>query len=208
MVAACASIRWEILLLRLLFFRLPQAPDLNLSWDEGLELTTRSMRKHRSEALNRDLVMRAYRAWNTGKIPRWTCMWLIDRGERLPANYKLGRRDDGRYDTGRVYGKRYSSKSQENRIFVDGKNSCVESYSWDKPESFCFVTRRNDVPIYSLIWKLRNVCDTPRSSWRHTLNRPRFDEHFLGFCDHCLGRMVLSDMWYETRQRLGFGYYV
>ncbi|KAI9164165.1 hypothetical protein HJFPF1_05805 [Paramyrothecium foliicola] len=181
----CVSLDWRVLLVRLPFFHLPQASDLNLafefhdSWDDGIETNMSSLRSHLLEPSERGLVMRAYWAWVTGKIPRWTRLWLIDRGGRIPDCSKLGRESDGRYKTDDVYGGCFSRRSQWDRIFIDGRNKCVESYRWDREESFDFDFRRRDVPVSSFIWKLRIFCGPRNSEVDHVGNLPESNEHFF-----------------------------
>ncbi|KAH7122082.1 hypothetical protein B0J13DRAFT_680236 [Dactylonectria estremocensis] len=163
-LAASVSLRWDVLLTTLPFFHLPEASDINLglefdeSWAEGLGTTEESVLKCLGEASPRGVAMRAHWAWKTGFIPRWTRMWLIDQGGGLPANYKISREDDGRYEYDTVYHK-FPCEPENYHIFIDGKNRYVESYMWDdQPHEFSHMSPRRNVPVLSFIWKMCRLC--------------------------------------------------
>ncbi|KAH8892146.1 hypothetical protein GQ53DRAFT_822952 [Thozetella sp. PMI_491] len=171
---ACVSrLQWPVLLCRLPFFHLPYASDINLafefedSWDEDLAVSREAVLKAMvSEASHRGLVMRAYWAWMKGEIPRWARVWLIDRGRRLPTDYKVIQEgeddyeDDGRcqYDT--TYLRRFPCAPPEKQhVFSDGKFRYVESYDWDGKVYLRkwprYTLRNSDVPVLSFIWKMK-----------------------------------------------------
>jgi hypothetical protein len=127
------------LLTRLPFFCLPKYSGINIafefhdSWDDGLENSYRSMLEHLYEPSIRGLVLRAYWAWNSTYIPRWTRIWLIDWGGRLPAKYRLGRngrKSDGRYRFDVLYREEQIPDRHkiDDLIFIDGKTKYVECY--------------------------------------------------------------------------------
>ncbi|CAH0034673.1 unnamed protein product, partial [Clonostachys rhizophaga] len=152
----CATLQWDILLTRLPFFCLPKYSGINIafefhdSWDDGLENSYSSMLDHLYEPSLRGLVLRACWAWNSTYIPRWTRIWLIDRGGRLLAKYRLersGRKSDFSYRADVP-----DRHKMDGEIFIDGKTKYVECYMWDYPKEYCFITRRSDVPISRFIF--------------------------------------------------------
>lgn len=187
-MVACVSLRWDILLTHLPFFHLPHASDINLAfefhdnWDEGLGMSRESMLKCLPEASHRGLAMRAHWAWMKGEIPRWTRMWLIDRGGRLPANYQLPQEDDGRYRHESFrYINEFPCEPEKNHIFIDGKNRYVESYMWEgQRHGFVHSIRRPEVPILSFIWKVSWLCRPPQGEvYNSTFNLPCESERFF-----------------------------
>jgi hypothetical protein len=91
------SLDWGGLLARLPFFHLPQTTEMNLafefddSWAAGIRTAWRkTFLEYLEEASPRSIVVRAYRDWWHGTIPVWTRCWLIDRGGKLPDNYRVG----------------------------------------------------------------------------------------------------------------------
>lgn len=187
-MVACVSLRWDVLLTHLPFFNLAYASDFNLalefhdSWDEGLSTKREEILKSLPEASDRGLAMRAYWAWMRGEIPRWTRMWLIDRGGRLPAHYQLSREDDNRYRWELVYKmKNFPCEPEKHHIFIDGKNRYVESYMWEgQRRSYNYKLCTPAVTILSLMWKMKWICRPPRGGvHRHGFNVPIHPEHFF-----------------------------
>ncbi|CAG9990487.1 unnamed protein product [Clonostachys byssicola] len=147
-MARCVFLKWESLLIRLPFYHLPQNSDINLafefdhSWNEGLGTTESTVLENLQEASARGLVLRAFWAWKVGAIPRWTRLYLIDRAEPLPPRYQVGRNYDLRYVPSSKYPsvkypKEFPCQRRESRVFIDGENKYVESYSWDRDGQNC-----------------------------------------------------------------------
>lgn len=138
-MAACVSLRWDVLLPRLPFFHLPYASDINIafefhdSWDGRVGETRKSVQKCLPEASDMGMVMRAHWAWMKGEIPRWTRLWLIDRGGGLTADYYFSRKHDGRYryKSLEVINEFPSAPEEEPHTFTDGKDTYVENYLWE-----------------------------------------------------------------------------
>ncbi|KAH7156017.1 hypothetical protein EDB81DRAFT_927963 [Dactylonectria macrodidyma] len=167
-MAKCASFRWDVLLSRLPFFHLPQTPNINLalefdeSWVEGIMGTTiEPFLKCVREGSPRGLALRAYWAWKRGLIPRRARMWLIDRGGRLPANYKVSGGLDQRYFS---HYDEVLCEPENHHIFIDGKDKYVESYMWDGQPTkygynwdsetigFRYMGTRSHVPVLAFMW--------------------------------------------------------
>lgn len=94
------------------------------------------MLEHLYEPSIRGLLIRACWAWTSTYIPRWTRIWLIDRGGRLPAKYKPGRERDGTYRADVLYSEEHIPDRHkiDDEIFIDGKTKYVECYMWDYPK--------------------------------------------------------------------------
>ncbi len=193
---ACVSLRqWSVLLCRLPFFHLPYASDINLafefddSWDEDLSVSREAVfQAMMSEASHRGLAMRAHWAWMKGEIPRWARVWLIDRGRRLPADYKVLQEgeddyeDDGRCQFDTTYRRKFPcTPPEKHHIFSDGKLRYVESYDWDGKVRLRkwprYTSRDFDVPVLSFIWKMKWLCTPPVC--QGYLNQPGEPEHFF-----------------------------
>ncbi len=195
--ACITELQWPVLLCRLPFFRLPYATDINLafefddSWDANLPRRRDAvMRAMMWDASHRGVVMRAHWAWMKGEIPRWTRLWLIDRGWRLPANYEVFREEDTpkwthdrrcRFDM--TYQDAFPcAPPAKHQLFSDGKSRYVESYHWDGTVHQRKVSEwewesYKDVPVLSFIWKLRWLCTPPKD--RDFLNRPSDADYFF-----------------------------
>ncbi|KAI9148997.1 hypothetical protein HJFPF1_11041 [Paramyrothecium foliicola] len=146
------------------------------SWVGGLAGIRRSFRKLSQEASVRGLVLRAHLAWVQNQIPRRTRLWLIDRGGRLPAKYKIGGVDDERY----TYFDRHvlnNYKPCNHHFFIDGKKRYVECYSWDRQEPY--IGYRPDVPITEFMWKVRMFCRPPEHILHHTGFYAKDEETFF-----------------------------
>ncbi|KAF7545174.1 hypothetical protein G7Z17_g9394 [Cylindrodendrum hubeiense] len=176
-MAECVSLRWGILMTRLPFFHLPRVPDINLAlefhdgWDEGLSMNRASMIECLSEPSDRGLAMRAYWAWRKGEIPRWTRMWLIDRGGRLPTDYQLSREDDGRDGHESVdTNNELPCELEKNHTFIDGKDRYAESYTWDGDRlGHTSPIHPRDVAVLSFIWKTKWLCLPTRCAAYHNI---------------------------------------
>lgn len=171
------NMRWDYLLPRLLFFSLPYASDINIalefddSWIEGLDNTRDTILEGLREPSQRSLAMRAHWAWMMGEIPRLARMWLIDRGDRLPAHYRLpeGREaEDGRYKF-EMFSK-YPCKPEKHHFFIDGKNRYVESYSWaGQPAHFNSRQPSYGVPLLLFMWTMKWFCLPPAPYWHQNM---------------------------------------
>jgi hypothetical protein len=152
-MARCVFLKWEELLTRLPFYHLPQNSDINLafefdhSWNEGLGITKAGVLRNLAEASARGLVLRAFWAWKVGAIPRWTRLYLIDRAEPLPPKYQIGRNYDLRYVPSLKYHREFPCQRRESRVFIDGEDKYVESYSWDRDGQNCYNRHVESVPV-------------------------------------------------------------
>ncbi|KAL1844605.1 hypothetical protein VTK73DRAFT_2181 [Phialemonium thermophilum] len=181
----CVSLRWDVLIRRLPFFHLPYVSDINLAMDFDDSWANMDVGRTKAEDLMREpsprgLAARAYWAWLRGEIPRWTRLWLIDRGGRLPANYKLPAINDYRYVIDFVYNRsRYPCKPERNRFFTDGARNYVESYSWEpnantRPRDY-YWDDQPDVPLLSFMWRVASMFERswppkkgPANTYRNT----------------------------------------
>ncbi|VUC26647.1 unnamed protein product [Clonostachys rosea] len=194
-MAACVYFEWDEFLTRLPFFQLPYVSDLNLAfefedgWEKGLGDTRESVCEHLSEASTRGLVMRAWWDWQTGRIPSWARMYLINPRNDLPRHYRLA--DGFRYFYDPVYSPKYHCKTGDGPIFVDeqhryfdgqhrsffdGEKGYVESYSWDE-DGPDFLYIHNDVPICNFILKMERFCRPV--SRNIDVSLPNTDQHFF-----------------------------
>ena len=198
LAARVSELQWPVLLCRLPFFHLPYATDINLafefdeSWDANLPARRDAVERVMMwDASHRGVVMRAHWAWMKSEIPRWARLWLIDRGWRLPADYKIFRDEDTpeytrdlrcHWDT--TYRDAFPcAPPAEHQIFSDGPSRYVESYYWDgtvhprRVAQWERLSDYKDMPVLSFIWKMRRLCAPPKDG--DCRNRPSDSEYFF-----------------------------
>ncbi len=141
-----------------------------------------------SEASHRGLVMPSLQGMDQGRDPRWARVWLIDRGRRLPTDYKILQKGEDANDMDNfrcrfdiAYLESFPCKpAEKHHIFSDGKFRYVESYVWDDKNYLYkwphWKPRESKIPVLSFIWKMLRFCPPPDG--RIYLNQPCDSERF------------------------------
>jgi hypothetical protein len=188
------SLDWGGLLSRLPFFRLPQITEMNLaiefddSWVADIkDMTRENFPKFFAEASLRGVVIRAHWDWQLGRVPRWTRLWLIDRGGGLPANYRVGApidclSDDS--DTAFFMEDELANPRPPDRhdTFVDGRYKYVESYDWERGDeidtlvySRCYAS----APVLEFIAQVHRLSPVAFDDAPRAFNRPEVVDYFF-----------------------------